>query len=219
MLPANSGNAGWQEIEISTTLLFPRNGEKLPLVTQCFRTDVDVVWTATYIDGTGIVIANELGVTQQTLVVTGVLNVDIAFDQLNRVVIIYSKAADLIYLYWYDPNLAAHTTTQIALGQNPCCMLDERRAILIPNSDIFIFYQRLDLVFYRLQRDRYLIEYPVPHNVTGVVLQTCGMGINLRMTLRSLSDSAVLVAVGDRYVAMGTEQLGYHWGTVPWDRN
>lgn len=64
-----------------------------------------------------------------------------------------------ISIYWYDSALGATTITNITSGRTPRIRLDFRQSYAISESDIFLFYIRETGVYYRLQRDRFGVEY------------------------------------------------------------
>jgi hypothetical protein len=218
MLPANSGNQGWEMTILGTVLLPPRQVPKDPLFAQSLKTRSDEIWSL-YYRNNNIQLVNPANVITFQIPLMNVISIDLAFDQLDREFIVWELPGNQVWMYWYDPNLAAHTMTQIAAGNNPCCMIDERRDKMIPDSDVFIFYQVDDHVYYRLQRERYLIQHEIPHNHEDVVLETCGMGTNLRMTLRTASSDALIIMAGEKPVGVDNDQVGLPWGAIPWDEN
>lgn len=221
MLPANSGINGWDMEILSTQLLYPRNDVKDPFRAYAQRAGTVEIWTVVYrIDQIQLLdAAGELVYLLPIDPDFPVLNIDLTFDQLGRYFIVWEIADAQVWVRWYDPDLAAHTTVQMATGNNPCCMLDDIRDSMLPLSDIFIFYQRADEVFYRLQRELYLLEHEIPHTHTDVKLETCGMGTNLRMTLRTASTDTMILMAGETPVGVDNAIVGLPWGEIPWDKN
>lgn len=218
MLPANSGNQGWEMEILETALLPPRQVPKVPLFAQSLKTRSDEIWSL-YYRNDHIQLVSPTEVITFQIPIMGVKCIDLAFDQLDREFITWELPGNQVWMYWYDPNLASHTTTQIATGNNPCCMIDERRDKLIPDSDVFIFYQVDNHVYYRLQRERYLIAHEIPHDHEDVTLETCGMGTNLRMTLRTVTTDALILMAGEVPISAGDDQVGLPWGVIPWDES
>lgn len=217
MLPSG-GTDGWQEEVISTELLPPRNGLKDKFLGYSYLHTSDELHSITRLKN-----AIQIKDSENALVVQfdipNAICVDIAFDQLDRYVAVWELADDQVWMNWFNPVSGVRESIQIATGNNPCCAMDERRDIFSSISDIFIVYQRGDEIFYRLQRDRYLVEYPVPHDQEGVILETCGMGTNLRFTIRTRSEDALVLMAGSRPVGADTDIVGLPWGVTPWDRN
>jgi len=213
MLPIG-GTDGWVDEIISTELAFPRNEVKVPLIAKALIYSDDVPRTLTYdADAEQLVQTDVDGNILHTLDRPGVLSCDLAFDLLDREFYCWMEASDQIWMYWFNSLTSLFETTNITTGQNVCCAFDERRTVLSATADIFLFYQRGEDLFYRLQRDRYTVEYPIPTDQTGVTLLTCGMGTNLRMTLRVLVESSILIAVNDKLMTADDYIVGYPWGT------
>lgn len=219
MLPAG-GTDGWVDEVISTELLFPRNGTKLPFVGHALIYSAYEARTLTWDPLLGqFTLTNAAGTVLHTLARSGVISCDLAFDSLDRQFYCWLEANDQIWMYWFNSVSSAFEITNITSGENPCCAFDERRIILSSQADIYLFYQRDNLIFYRLQRDRYLVEYPVPDSIAAVELETCGMGTNSRMTLRVQLSDHVLFALGEKPMLIEGEYCGYPLGVNPWQRN
>ena len=69
--------------------------------------------------------------------------------------------------------------TLIATAQSPYAALDDTRPLQNQNTDIILSYVRSGNLYFRAQRDRYLIEYLLVSGVTGQVL-VAGFTKNLR---------------------------------------
>lgn len=217
MLPSTV-NGGWAYEPVSSILLYPRNSGKTKTYSRSRKTLTDVVWEVrTILDGS-IQLIDNLGVIQETVVANSPETIDLAFDQNDRHFITWEKD-DNIYIKWYDPIETGYVTTLIAQGNNPCCSIDDYRSVYIPSSDILLCYQRSDLVFYRLQRDRYLIEYPIPHDLQDVILDTCGMGTNLRFTIRVESIDGIVLCAGQTPIRVDNNYVGLNWGEIPWAKS
>lgn len=215
MLP-NGGVDGWATEEITTELLYPRNDKKQKFKAKSLLYSLPLVWRLEYFEGNdALLLYNDLGEVDRTFTIPDLVCIDLTFDQLDRPVYVMENILGEIWLYWYNPVSNQQEFTLITSGNNPCCTLDDRRIELSSIADIFIFYQRGDLVFYRLQRDRYLIEYPVYHNKTEVILETCGMGTNLRLTLRYQVADAFLLMVGDKHLRLDSDYVGLPYGEIP----
>lgn len=126
-----------------------------------------------------------VGQPKTTLVAeTGVLAADLSFDQAGRAFIAYEKAAG-VYAYWYDPVAQDFVLQQISAGAtNPFCTLDMRDPSQNDSSDILVFYERADAIYYRISSDRYSVEYATPvTSLAGKKIDRCGIGANKRFVL------------------------------------
>lgn len=218
MIPSG-GNNGWATEVISTILLYPRQGQRNPTLALSRKTTTSIICAAGLADSTTVQIVQLDGTVLGNIAVENVKVLDLAFDQLDRHFLLWEAEDSKIFMHWYDPLLSAYVTTEIAEGNNPCCQLDDYRDRFIPQSDILLFYQRGNEIFYRTQRDRYLIEYEVPHELENLILETCGMGTNLRFTLRIVSDDGIVLCAGQTPIRIGNNYVGLNWGEIPWAKS
>lgn len=86
-----------------------------------------------------------------------VTEVSLSFDQ-NMVPIIVYVMLGVTYLRWFDSTLGAITTTIIAGAISPMVSLDDKRLFNQGQSDVILGYLRNKRLYYRQQRDRFLIE-------------------------------------------------------------
>jgi hypothetical protein len=84
---------------------------------------------------------------------------DITFNQLGNVLIAYEIDGS-IFLWWYDPQLAAVTTTNFGAGFEPSISLLIPKAV--STSEIVLSYRVNTDVKYRLGSERYTIERTAP---------------------------------------------------------
>lgn len=220
MLPEDSGIDGWIPEIFSTELLYPRNGikDKFKSYTNLYSTKE--VCTGIMAPKTGYLqVFNAAGDVIFTGSYPYAKCFDFAFDQLDRIFLTWELPNDEVWIYYYDSITSDMVTKLVAVGNNPCCCMDELRTVLGYTSDIMLFYQQADLVFNRQQRDRYDIAYPVPHTHTDVVLETVGMGTNLRLTVRTISTDALVIKAGEQFVGVDNNYVGLTWGELPWDKN
>lgn len=215
MIPSG-GNNGWSTETVHSTLLHPRNAPRNPEFARSRKTLSSDIWWAAVENINEIAVYNHLGQEEGRVVAVVPSYIDIAFDQNDRFFLSWLEDDDKIKIYWYDPLISNYTITEIAQGTNPCCQLDDYRAIFIPNSDILLVYQRENNVFYRQQRDRYLVEYAVPHNFSAVEIDTCGMATNLRFSIRIKSTDVIILLLGDVPLKIDNTNIGYYSGIVPW---
>lgn len=131
------------------------------------------VWVA-YQSGTDVVIERFNGTSWVDLTViesgiVGTINhISLTFDQLGNYVCTW-ELNGTIFLRWYDPTISSVTTTSIGLGKSPFITMSCFNSFL-GNRQIYLVYVKpnMDLV-YRLQDDRYTVEYPVQSNVDDIL--------------------------------------------------
>ena len=115
-----------------------------------------------YIEG-GVVKVTPVGGGTITSVFTPsgiVTSLSLAFDTNMAVTICYVEDG-LVKLRWFNTLTALIQTDTIA-GATACrCGTDEKRSGLEGLSDVIFAYLRAGNLYYRQQRDRYLIEYTV----------------------------------------------------------
>lgn len=92
-----------------------------------------------------------------------VTEVSHTFDQNGRINVAYVTEDDA-YLFWYDPLAASMVSTKLPSNViNPRVSLDDKRNFATNSgmNDIILMYinTSTDSLCYRLQRDRYTIEY------------------------------------------------------------
>jgi len=138
-----------------------------------------------YVQNKAIRVARKNTAPITLLSVTGeVTEVSLAFDQNMRPTIAYVED-DISKLYWYDTSQASMAITEYADTRNPRVALDDKRKFSIANSDIiFAYVKNGSLLCYRLQRERYSIEYTLDVNreehVGDLILNDIGMGTGNR---------------------------------------
>lgn len=102
------------------------------------------------------------------------------FDQNGRPTIAYIQYG-IAKIWWYDSTVGGMSTTVIGSGiGSPKIFLDDKRQTQTAISDMIVGYIKQKQLCYRLQRDRFLIEYVLATNVSGR-LHKIGMGNNLRL--------------------------------------
>lgn len=111
---------------------------------------------------------------------TNITELSFTFDQNGRPSVLYLQYG-LMKLFWYDSSLGGEITTTFSTGNiSPKIFLDDKRGTQSGNSDMIIGYIRNTNLYYRQQRDRFLVEYLLARDVIGR-LERFGMGRNLRL--------------------------------------
>ena len=167
-------------------------------------TDGASVWVAPYPEG-----------APQTLMFTGsgITEVSLAFDRNMQATIAFVEQGQC-RLWWYDTLDNAMTTTTYAGAMGPMVSLDDKRDIANATSDIVFAYLRAGNAYFRMQRDRYGVEYllgPV-FSSSGRIVQL-GMGTNGRLQFKlklmpsathsDLLTDAIYVLSGEQILPMG----------------
>jgi hypothetical protein len=109
--------------------------------------------------------------------------VSLSFDSNMNPFISFTESG--VSKFWWFNTLSGQQefeNTLIASASSPYATLDDRRVLEDTSRDNLLFYVRSGNLYFRAQRDRYLIEYLLKTGITGEVL-VAGMGTNLRMQI------------------------------------
>ncbi len=131
------------------------------------------LWTA-YQSGTDVVVERFDGSAwvDLTVIASGIVgtihHISLTFDQLGNPICSW-EIDGTIYLRWYDPLIPAMTTTNLGAGKSPFITMSCFNSFL-GNRQIYLVYVKpnMDLV-YRLQDDRYTVEYLVQSSVDDIL--------------------------------------------------
>lgn len=116
------------------------------------------IWTCFYEDG-WIIITDNTGLRYSILEVANVTQLGFAFSLSMRVYITY-VADGRAFFYWYDSTTSAYITTDYGVETiTPQLSLDDVRNSQSSNADVIFAYVRDDVLYTRMQRDRFQIEY------------------------------------------------------------
>lgn len=122
------------------------------------------VWTLTVTGagaGTAISVSAPNTTSTQILSSPSISWARLAFDQ-NMHPIIGLVDYQGPKLYWWDPLIPGNTYLNLpATANNPCVTLDDKRPLetTLGTSDVVLTYVNGSNLVYRLQRDRYEVEY------------------------------------------------------------
>lgn len=145
-----------------------------------------VVWRCFYSNGFICVKRTDSPTIYQIIEADGVSALGLAFDLNMNVAICYVENG-LTKLYWYDTAIAGMTTTVFAEALNPCISLDDTRERQSSASDIIFAYQKTGGgLYYRQQRDRYLVERQLASSTLGDLRQI-GMNKGNRFQYSTIS--------------------------------
>jgi hypothetical protein len=113
----------------------------------------------------------------------------LAFDQNMHPVIAYETSAGAGF-YWWDPTIPGTTFTSLpSTVHKPCVTMDDKREIQtrLGNNDVVMTYVNLSNLCYRLERDRYGVEYVWLANITSLIsnpfVNRIGMTTQYRLLL------------------------------------
>ena len=187
MLPNNQ----WSSQAVVDDLLNPRDKVKVNATTSSDNGPVAIqntskglmakIWTASYNSVTGSVTLQD-GTNLFTDV--NLKELSLTFNQSGNPFVAF-RSATRIKIWWYDPLLSNYTIKDVTTGDQPFCYLDERRPEFSANSDVFLLYHRDGEIFYRLQRDRFDVEYSTGIiGGTDIVIECFGMAKNNRLQIK-----------------------------------
>ena len=112
---------------------------------------------------------------------TDITELALAFDQNMRWSVAYIHGG-VLKLRWYDSALATYVISVFSEARNPKMGLDDKRAQMISTSDMILAYIRGNGLYFRQQRDRFLIEYALSTTLfPNTKLKNIGMNKNRRM--------------------------------------
>lgn len=116
--------------------------------------------------------------TPETLQFTGpnITEACLAFDQNMRPFVAFVENGQAKF-WWWDSLIsqAVFTTLPVGTGSPKCC-LDDKRLLQSNTSDIILTYVRSGSLYFRMQRDRYTVEYTLISG--GVTSQVIRVGMN-----------------------------------------
>lgn len=152
-------------------------------------------------------INNEWNQVDSIPVINVPTSVRFTFDQNGHIAIVWESGND-IYRYWYDTAVNEAITTHVGKGRSPHILMESYNEVLQPVRQIVMVYVTDDdRLVYRLQDDRYTVEYFIEDNVEAVVM--------LGHTVRNSVKLVYLAREGIynyRYKAVGSDRLGEWFG-------
>lgn len=143
------------------------------------------VWTAKlYIDQftfVGTVTVQAPTVPETVLfILPNVTEISLTFDSNMKPFIAFVQGGQARF-WWFDTLINTQIFTDLPIGTgSPKASLDDKRKAQSQIADIILGYTRAGNLYFRMQRDRYLIEYLLKMGVVGQVLQI-GMTDKIRL--------------------------------------
>lgn len=136
---------------------------------RCWLNYIDVMLQAE--GGSPVLLFQEVGITELAF----------CFDQNMRYSVAFVQAG-VLKLRWYDSSVGAFVTSVFDEAVNPKLALDDKRATQIAQSDMILAYIRGSTLYYRQQRDRFLVERVLRTDLyPNTKLKNIGMSKNLRL--------------------------------------
>lgn len=140
-------------------------------------------WTGTCTDGENIVLSSPDESDIIAVTDTDITELSFAFDQNHRPIVAY-VAGGSAKLRWYDLTVPGWVTTDYgATYLSPRVSLDDKHRLALGTSDVIFAYIRANKLRWRIQRDRYLTEYPTVPGADldpGLRLRRIGMNVDNR---------------------------------------
>lgn len=113
----------------------------------------------------------------------GVESLSIAFDQNMNPAVAFTQGGDT-WLYWYDSSQQGQVFTNYGdTVLSPKLSLDDKRVSQTNSSDIIFSYIENNNLYFRAQRDRFLIPYLLAEDVNATLLKI-GMNVGYRFQLK-----------------------------------
>lgn len=131
------------------------------------------LWEVNYVAGEARI--GKLGEAYELAVpIAGVLAISLAFDSNMAEVLGYQTESGCS-IRFFNPLLPGYDTLEVSDASSCRVVVDDPRIFNEGNSDVIFGYLRDNVLYYRQQRDRYLVEYEVgPAN--GILIR---LGMNL----------------------------------------
>lgn len=114
----------------------------------------------------------------------GITEVSLSFDRnMNPAIAFYQDGQS--WLWWFDTLSQSQVFTQLPNGsRNPRVTHDDKRELESQSSDVILAYLRSNRLYFRMQRDRYLIERQLYNGITGQlekIAMTKGMRLQFQV--------------------------------------
>lgn len=147
-------------------------------------------WQSSYDSSSGTIRLTNLDTAAVYDILTGIMSVtdlSFAFDASMRPNLGYKLADGTSKIRYYDTVTEAFITVTLPTGAGvPRLCHDDKRdeMVLLNVTDVLIFYVLSDVVYYLLQRERFLTPHQVATLTPGTILEKVGMSDDLRILLQ-----------------------------------
>ena len=116
---------------------------------------------------------------------TDITAVSLAFDSNMQPTITYTEAG-VVKLRWFDAVSGDFVITTLTGATMSKVATDDKRESQEGASDVIVAYIRADVLYWRMQRDRYLVEYTAGALPAGYRLVTIGMNAINRFQFKAV---------------------------------
>lgn len=171
LYPRNKNHTFSESWELGRDSLFNNNDES----------EFKYAWQA-WTDGKNIYCKREDLIEQHLLITdSAITEIDFTFDQNMRPHVTWVNNG-LVKFRYYDSVIQDYKILEFEDIRNPRLSLDDTRNFNIPNSDIIFAYIQNNILYYRLQRDRYSVDYLLStyEDAHKKILWKIGMGTKYR---------------------------------------
>ena len=114
----------------------------------------------------------------------GVGFISLAFDQAGNDTYAWITNDGDLKLRWFDALIPGDTVVNLGAAQAVTLTMDMKYQPENSRSDILLFYIRGGAIFYRVQRDKYLVEYTTPVTSGASKLLDSGTRTDYRFQVR-----------------------------------
>jgi hypothetical protein len=114
----------------------------------------------------------------------GIASVSLSFDQSANDSYAYITGTGDLKIRFFDQTLPGDVILNIGQAQSATFKIDMNYFPYNARSDILLFYIRSSAIYYRLQRDRYAIEYPTPITSGATEILDSGTTTGYRFQVR-----------------------------------
>ncbi|WP_417436415.1 hypothetical protein [Idiomarina abyssalis] len=140
-------------------------------------------------EDTELVLRGERGGEGRVELGPGVSEVSFTFDQNMRPMVAFVQDG-LAKYRWYNSLLEDFEISQLgSWAKTPRVSLDDKRRLQSGASDIILAYIKDRMLFFRMQRDRFDIEYPTGEPATALV--RVGMNTKNRFQFEMVAEGRV----------------------------
>lgn len=116
------------------------------------------IWTCTLVNETDVVIYADDVAPIVLFSGEDITQLSLAFDQNMNAFVAFVQAGQAKY-YWYDSLIEQQIISNLPVGATyPRATLDDHRALETSHSDIIMVYLLNGNLYFRMQRDRYLVQ-------------------------------------------------------------
>ena len=168
------------------------------------------LWTA-FVDGDDIMIQATDGDPEVLITAPGTDEVALTFDSNMRPALAYRQAG-LCKFRWYDTLVADQVVTEYPDADSLRVALDDKRSTQSTSRDIILAYTRAEGLYFRAQRDRYLVEYTLDATIGPGRLLRLGMSTVNRVQFEFVAgadpDSPVFPRTDNKWLVPGDSGFG-----------